>query len=70
MIGEKAREEQKHLRNEYLKARAVSLKVVKKAKRDHQKRNCEQLEIDLGCPKKALEGLEVDELWKNDEAGS
>ena len=43
--------------HEYLKARAVSLKVVKKAKRDHQKRSCEQLERDLGCPKRFWRAL-------------
>ena len=37
----KASEEQKHLKNEYLKARAAYSKAVKKAKRDHQKRSCE-----------------------------
>ena len=53
----KASEEQKYLKNEYLKARAAYSKAVKKAKRDHQKRSCEQLGRDLGCPKKFWKGL-------------
>ena len=40
--------EQKHLRNEYLKARADYSKAVKKARRDQQKRSCEQI---WGAPK-------------------
>ena len=58
VVGEKSySDEHKHLRNEYLKARAVSLKVVKKAKRDHQKRSSEQLERELGCPQKVWRAL-------------
>ena len=68
-LERKASEEQKHLRNEYLKARATYSKAVKKAKRDHQKRSCKQLERDLGCPKKFWRALKKMNFGKGKKQG-